>query len=144
MSAAGRPGFRILPDVTPENEHFWRGGAAGELRFLHCAACDYLVHPPAPRCPKCLAAALAVRAVSGRARLHTFTVNHQPWIPGFDPPYLVAIVELVEQASLRLTTNLVGCAPEDLRIGMGLRVVFEEREHGIFLPLFEPDPEAGA
>lgn len=142
MSGAPKPGFRLLPDVTPENEHFWRGGAAGELRFLHCAACDFLVHPPAPRCPQCLASTLVVRAVSGRARLHTYTVNHQPWIPGFEPPYLVAIVELVEQPSLRLTTNLVGCAPEAARIGMALRVVFEAQADGVFLPLFEPDPEA--
>jgi uncharacterized OB-fold protein len=134
--------FRLLPEVTPENEHFWRGGAAGELRFLHCSACALYVHPPSPRCPRCLSAALAPRAASGRARLYTYTVNHQPWIPGFDPPYLVAIVELVEQPSLRLTTNLVSCAPEDARIGMPLRVVFEERDDGIFLPLFEPDPEA--
>lgn len=130
--------FRLLPEVTPENEHFWRGGAAGELRFLHCGACDHYVHPPAPRCPLCLGAGLAPRAVSGRARLHTWTLNHQPWIPGFDPPYVVAIVELEEQPSLRLTTNLVGCEPAAVRIGMPLRVVFEAREDGVFLPLFEP------
>jgi uncharacterized OB-fold protein len=57
---------------------------------------------------------------------------------------VVAIVELAGQPSLRLTTNLVGCAPDAARIGMPLRVRFEEREEGIFLPLFEPDPEAAA
>jgi len=138
VSAAKKP-FRLLPEVGPENEHFWRGGAEGALRFLHCAACDFYVHPPLPRCPRCLGEGLAVRAVSGRARLHTFTENHQPWIPGFDPPYLVAIVEIVEQPSLRLTTNLVNCPPDAARIGMPLRVTFEEREDGIFLPLFEPE-----
>ncbi len=138
MSAPGKP-FRLLPEVGPENEHFWRGGAEGALRFLYCAGCDFYVHPPLPRCPRCLAGPLAVRAVSGRARLHTYTVNHQPWIPGFDPPYLVAIVEIAEQPSLRLTTNLVNCAAEAVRIGMPLRVVFEARDDGIFLPLFEPE-----
>ncbi len=132
--------FRLLPALTPENEHFWQGGSRGELCFRHCAACDLFVHPPQPRCPLCLSPELAVRACSGRAILHTFTVNHQPWIPGFDPPYVVAIVTLEEQPELRLTTNVVGCAPEDLAIGMTLRVVFEEREDGIFLPLFEPAP----
>jgi uncharacterized OB-fold protein len=137
MAAAQKP-FRLLPAVTPENEHFWRGGADGELRFLHCAACDFFVHPPQPRCPGCLSAELSVRASSGRALLHTFTINHQPWIPGFDPPYVIAIATLEEQPDLRLTTNIVGCAPEDVAIGMRLRVVFEEREDGVFLPLFEP------
>ena len=131
--------FRLLPAVTPENEHFWTGGKDGRLQFLHCGACDHYVHPPSPRCPVCLGEKLAVRAVSGRARLHTWTENHQPWIPGFDPPYLIAIVEIAEQPSLRLTTNLVHCAVGEVEIGMPLRVVFEERDDGIFLPLFEPD-----
>jgi uncharacterized OB-fold protein len=131
--------FRILPRVTPENEHFWTGGAEGELRFLRCQACGHWIHPPAPICPACLSRELAPEAVSGRATLHTYTVNHQPWYPGFDPPYVVAIVELPEQEGLRLTTNVVNCPVEDVRIGMPLRVVFEHRED-VHLPLFEPDP----
>jgi hypothetical protein len=133
--------FRLLPQLTPENEHFWKGGAEGELRFLHCARCAYLVHPPQPRCPLCLGTELAPRAVSGRAQVLTFTVNHQPWIPGFAPPYVVAIVAIDEQPDLRLMTNVVGCAPEAVRIGMPVRVVFEACEDGIHLPLFEPVPE---
>ena len=27
---------RLLPQLTPENEHFWCGGADGELRLLRC------------------------------------------------------------------------------------------------------------
>ena len=87
------------------------GGADGELRFLRCGACGYWIHPPAPICPQCHSKKLAPEAVSGRASLHTYTVNHQPWIPGFDPPYVIAIVELAEQEGLRLTTNVVGVAP---------------------------------
>ncbi len=134
--------FRLLPAVGPHNEHFWRGGAEGELRFLRCDACSTYVHPPLPICPECLGRALTPEAVSGRATLHTYTVNHHPWIPGFDPPYIVAIVDIEEQAGLRLTTNLVGCAPEDVQIGMPVKVCFEEREEGIHIPLFEPDPKA--
>lgn len=127
----------MLPLVTPENEHFWRGGEHGELRFLHCRPCSRFVHPPAPVCPECLEKGLVVASVSGRARVVTFTTNHQPWIPGFDPPYTVAIVELEEQPGLRLTTNIVGCDPEDVRIDMLVRVVFEERD-AVWIPLFEP------
>ena len=141
MSEARDPGdkpFRLLPAVTSENEHFWRGGADGELRLLRCEACAEYIHPPAPVCGACLGWQLRPESVSGRATLLTFTVNHHPWIPGFDPPYVIAIVELVEQPGLRLTTNLVECREEDLSIGMPLSVVFEEREDGIFLPLFRP------
>ncbi len=131
--------FRVLPQVTPENEHFWRGGADGELRFLRCGSCRYYVHPPAPLCPECLSRDLSAEAVSGRAVVHTFTVNYQAWIPGFDPPYLVAIVELEEQEGLRLTTNLVKCEPEDVSIGMRVKTFFEDVGDDVYLPLFEPD-----
>lgn len=130
--------FRLLPRITPENEHYWTGGAHGELRFLRCGACGHYLHPPQPVCPECLSRDLEVAAVSGRAELLTYTVNHHPWIPGFPPPYVVAIVELAEQKGLRITTNVVNCEPDQVRIGMPVRVLFEERED-VWLPLFEPD-----
>jgi len=132
-----RPAFRVMPAVTPENEHFWQGGAEGELRFQRCKACETLVHPPAPICPDCLGRDFDTPAVSGRGRVYSYTINHQPWIPGFDPPYVVAIVVIDEQADVRLTTNIVGCAPEDVAIDMPVQVTFEEWE-GVFIPLFEP------
>jgi uncharacterized OB-fold protein len=135
--------FRLLPAVGPENEHFWKGGADGELRFLRCDDCRTFVHPPSPVCPECLSRSLRPGAVSGRASVHTYTVNEQPWIPGFDPPYVVAIVDIEEQAGLRLTTNIVNCEIDDVAIGMPVKVCFEEREDGIFIPLFEPDGERG-
>ena len=141
MSEAGRspkrPGFRVLPRVTPENEHFWQGGAEGELRFLRCRACGHYLHPPVPRCPACLAKDLEVAAVSGRATVLTYTVNHKQWIPGFEPPYVIAIVEIDEQPGLRLMTNLVHCEPESVRIGMKVAVLFEKWDE-VHLPLFEP------
>jgi uncharacterized OB-fold protein len=138
-----RPAFRVLPRVDAGNAHFWTGGAEGALRILRCAACRHWIHPPAPLCPACLGRAVAPEAASGRARVATFTINHQPWIPGFDPPYAIAIVELPEQPGLRLTTQLVGCDLEAIRIGMPVRVVFERRED-VWIPLFEPDPEPPA
>ena len=38
---------------------------------------------------------------------------------------------------VRLTSNIVGCAPEAVRIGLPVRVVFEPVED-VWLPLFEP------
>ena len=128
---------RLLPQVGPENEHFWQGGAEGELRFLRCGGCETYVHPPSPICPGCLGKDLAVEAVSGRATVLTFTLNHQPWVPAPDHPYAIAIVELEEQKGLRLMTNVVNCPAEGVRIGMPVRVVFEHHED-VWFPLFEP------
>lgn len=129
--------FRVLPRVTPQNEHFWRGGAEGKLQFLRCHPCGSYVHPPAPVCGRCLSKDLAPAAVSGRATVVTFTLNHQPWVPAPDHPYAIAIVEIDEQPDVRLMTNIVGCAAEAVRIGMRVAVEFEEHED-VFVPVFAP------
>lgn len=138
----GKP-FRVLPRVTDLNRHFWTGGADGELRFLRCRACRTWVHPPSPRCPACLGSELAVEAASGRATVVSVTLNHQPWVPAPDHPYAIALVELPEQAGLRLMTNVVGCAPEAVRIGMPVQVTFEQHDE-VWIPLFEPTAGAEA
>ena len=129
--------FRILPRVNDENRFFWTSGEDGQLRFLRCDECGFLVHPPSPICPECLCKQLTPTAVSGRATVATFTVNHQPWIPGYDPPYVIALIEIDEQPSVRLMTNVVGCPPDDVRIGMRVQVTFEHHDD-VWLPLFEP------
>jgi uncharacterized OB-fold protein len=142
MPAADVP-FRILPELTARNRHFWTGGGRGELTFLRCNACAKWIHPPIPICPECHSKDLAPRAVSGRATVHTYSINHQPWMPGPAVPFVVAIVEIEEDPSVRLTTNIVGCRPEDVRIGMPVRVTFEHHadpQGDVWLPLFEPDP----
>jgi uncharacterized OB-fold protein len=76
-------------------------------------------------------------AVSGTGVVYTLTINHQPWYPGQTVPYAVAMVELPEQVGLRLTTNIIGCEPEAVCIGMPVRVRFVPFED-VHLPLFEP------
>lgn len=132
--------FRVLPRVTEANAHFWRGGEHGRLQFLRCRGCRTWIHPTSPRCPACLGKDLGVEAVSGRATVLTFTLNHQPWVPNPDHPYPIAIVEIEEQEGVRLMTNLVHVANEDVAIGMSVQVVFEQHED-VWFPLFEPvDP----
>jgi uncharacterized OB-fold protein len=139
--------FRILPELTDRNRHFWQGGRDGQLVFLRCRRCGYYLHPPIPICPRDQSKDIVPEAVSGRATVASFTVNHHQWIPGFDPPYVIALVSIAEQPELRLTTNIVHCPPEAVHIGMEVQVVFEHREdvHGdIWLPLFEPVADGAA
>ncbi len=81
--------------------------------------------------------------MSGRATVVGFTVNQHPWLPGFDPPYVVANVALAEDPTVRLTTNIVGCEPDAVAIGQVVRVRFEQHED-VWLPLFEPTGETDA
>ena len=128
---------RTLPGLTPETRPFWTGGAEGELRVLRCQACGYWLHPPQPRCPNCLSEELAPAALSGRGEVETFTINIKAWGQGMEVPYVIAIVALPEQAGLRITTNIIGCPPDQVRIGMPVRVTFEQDED-VWLPMFEP------
>jgi uncharacterized OB-fold protein len=129
---------RRLPALTIDNEFFWRAGERGVLQIARCGDCGYYVHPPAPRCARCLSAAVHPSDVSGRAVVEAFTVNVEPWEPELTEPYVVAIVSLVEQPSVRLTTNIVNCPVDEVAIGMPVHVVFEH-DDGIYLPLFEAD-----
>ncbi|HUD18421.1 MAG TPA: OB-fold domain-containing protein [Acidimicrobiales bacterium] len=130
------PAFRLLPRLEEDNRFFWTSGADGRLRFLRCRHCSYYVHPPAPRCPECLSEDVAPEPVSGRATLVAHTCNMQQWIPGSEP-YLIGLVAIDEQESVRLTTNLVDVSIEEVRTGMALEVLFEHHDD-VFLPLFRP------
>jgi len=130
--------FRLRPRVTAANEHFWRGGREGELRFLRCGPCGCWIHPPSPRCPACLSKDVAPAAVSGLGTVYSFTLNHQPWVPSPDHPYVIALVALDEQDGLRLMTNVVNCPAESVSIGLRVRVVFENHDDDVWFPLFEP------
>lgn len=130
-----------LPVVDETNAHFWKGGADGKLCFMRCQECGHYIHPPRPRCAACAGEEIAPESVSGNAIVQTFTVNHQPWMPGMEVPFVVAIVELPEQTGLRLTTSIIDCAPEAVHIGMPVRVVFEEHED-VWIPFFRPAEEA--
>ncbi|SEG88547.1 Acetyl-CoA acetyltransferase [Thermomonospora echinospora] len=140
-----RPTVRPLPQPTPASAEFWAAGEDGELRIAHCQDCSAYTHPPLPRCRSCRGPNMVMAPVSGRATVVGFTVNAQQWLPGFPPPYVIAIVALAEDDGARLMTNIVHCDPADVHVGMQVRVLFEVASAGadekIHLPLFAPDPE---
>lgn len=127
---------RILPKITDDTRPYWTGGADGQLHIARCEACRRYVHPPQCNCPHC-GQDLTFAAVSGKATLFSHTVAHQQFHPAVPTPFVIALVELVEQPGLRLVANLVDCDPDSLKSGMALRVRFEE--HGeTFVPVFAP------
>lgn len=127
---------RVLPSMDDPSAFFWRSGADGRLRFLRCSACSYFIHPPAPYCPRCGGRDTAPAAVSGRGKLYSYTVNHQPW-DSTSEVYIIGVVAMDEQPDLRLLTNLVDVAADDARVGMPVEVVFEDHPP-VHLPMFRP------
>lgn len=135
--AYARPEQRLVPTPDATSGPFWTGGLDGKLLIHRCRGCGRFFHPPAPACWRCRGTDVGPEPVSGRATVAAFTINRQPWIPGFPPPYVVGMVELAEQPDVRLVTNVVGIAPEMVRVGMEVEVLFEEWD-GVALPLFRP------
>ena len=135
----GKP-FRVLPRLDEENTFFWTSGADGKLRFLRCNACGYYIHPPLPQCPRCASRDIAPSVVSGKGTVHSFTINHQPW-DGSPEPWAIVLIEFPEQEGLRLTSNMVGCHPDDIKIGMPVTVVFDQYDD-VYFPLFTPEHAA--
>ena len=133
---------RIVPPLDDDNREFWTSGALGELRLPYCATCERFVFPLTLTCPTCGGSA-AYRPLSGRGRVFTYTVNHHRYHPEVPVPYVIGIVELLEQEGLRFTTNIVNCPLESVDIGLAVRVVFEQ--HGeAYVPLFQPDTGTAA
>lgn len=136
--SAAVPPARALPAIDKDNEAYWTGGAAGELRIFRCQDCSYYVHPPVRFCPKCESRRVEPEAVSGRGHVASFTVNHKQWVPGLPVPYVLALVSIAEQADVRLVTNIVNCDPETVTMGMAVKVLFEPHED-LWVPFFEPE-----
>ncbi len=128
---------RILPQPTPETQHYWDGCKAGELRLQRCLACEESYFPPRPFCPACGSREVEVYAASGRASLYSYVINHRPRPDMGMTPHSIAVVALEEGP--RLMTNIVDCAqtPEALRLDMPLQVTFETFGE-IALPFFKP------
>jgi uncharacterized OB-fold protein len=133
MSDARRP----RPQPTPETQHFWDGTRAGEIRLQRCDDCAHTYFPPRPFCPACGSRKVTVFKASGRASLYSYVIHHRP-VPGFTPPYAIAVVELAEGP--RMMTNIVECpqTPEALQLDMALEPAFERIDDEITLPLFRP------
>jgi len=128
---------RPLPAITPETAHFWEGTRSGELRLQKCAACSHVYFPPRPFCPQCASTDVRLLRATGRATLYSYVIHHRA-VPGFTPPYSIAVVQLEEGP--RMMTNIVEIeqTPKALQLDMPLEVVFQRMSDEISLPLFRP------
>ncbi|MDO8731905.1 MAG: OB-fold domain-containing protein [Actinomycetota bacterium] len=129
-----------IPDVDKLTEFFWEGAANHQLLILHCHACDTYIHYPRPICPNCLSMNdLAPVQMSGRGTIYSHTTAVQAFHPYFvdKVPYNLIVVALEEDENIRITSNMVEIANDDIRIGMPVQVTFQEVAPGLSLPLFK-------
>ena len=131
-----------LPAVDLETKPYWDATREGKLLVKECRSCGNAFFYPRNHCPNCWSTDTAWRESSGRGTVYTFTVVYQNDLPPFRDrvPYVVAVVELEE--GVRMTSNVEGISPEDVRCGLPVVVGFREEkrseEESVAIPVFRP------
>jgi uncharacterized protein len=134
----------VKPRPAPDEltRPYWDAAKRGELRIMRCTACGRYRHPPTLACPACASTESEWALLSGRGEIYSFIIDYRLMVPGFTEPYVVAQVVPVEATddTVRITTNIRGCPPEDVSIGMPVQVIFEPLDDDITLPQFSAAP----
>lgn len=138
MTAEKSEAPRFLPQPTDLSRPFWEAARRHELLIQRCYACEHYIFYPRYNCPHCGSRELHWAKASGRGRVYTYTVARRPTHPAFADrvPYVIAIVELEEGP--RMTTNIVGCDPDSVRIDMPVEVRFWDVSDEMSLVMFRP------
>lgn len=129
-----RGDFVLRPTVNRDGAFFWEGTRAGELRIQQCTSCGALRHPPGPTCPQCLSFDKVHVISSGRGTVFSYVVHRHPPIPGYELPIPIALVDLEE--GVRMVAAVEGIDPDELEIGMPVRVGFRRVDDDVTLPVW--------
>ena len=132
------PASKPIPVPTRETRPYWDGCKQHELRIQQCAACGHSQFYPRLYCTACMSERVEWVKASGRGTVLSFTIVYRPVTQAFaaEVPYVVALITLDEGP--QLMSNVVGCAPEQVYIGMPVEVTFEDWTEEISVPKFKP------
>ena len=123
-----------VPDVA--SLPFWEAARQRRLVVQHCDDCGGDQYPPDLICRWCQSERLSFVETSGRGVIYTFAVYTRSFMAGFEAPYVLALVDLDD--GWTITTNIVGCDPGEVTIGMQVAVAFQRQDDTISLPYFAP------
>jgi uncharacterized OB-fold protein/acyl dehydratase len=139
---AAAPSAAIMrPAYSPDTEFFWAGTQAGELRIQRCGACGARRHPPGPACLSCGATEKQeYQVAAGTGTIYSYVVHRHPPVPGKQLPIVIALVELTE--GVRMLGELHGVGPEQVNIGIPVRVSFARINDELVLPGWREDTSA--
>lgn len=115
------------PVIDADNEPYWSGAAAGELRFPYCTRCARFWYPPGPVCPRCQRTEFEWRTVEGRGVVGCAVRYHKQYFPEVAVPYVVAQVDL--PCGVRMSATVVGDGGPATELpppGTAVEVVYRE------------------
>lgn len=136
VGATGDATVGIPPAVTEETRPFWDAAAEGRLLAERCQRCGAEHFPPRGICRRCRARTVEPVEVTGPGVVHSYTVNHQRWLPDLAVPYALVLVEFPDHPGVRVLGRLRGCEPTAVTIGLEVAVGFEAGPGGSSIPSF--------
>lgn len=139
--------FDHFHDVRIDRDNFahYRGLMEGRFLLNRCDDCGTWIYPHRPMCPECWSWAVTPTEISGRGKLHMYTLLHQsrdPDVP-LTEPLQAAAIEFAEQPGLRYLSQVVNCPIEALRHDMPVALTWIETG-GRRWPAFEPVNDGAA
>ena len=98
--------------------------SAGRLAFPTCDDCGKGHWYPMTLCPHCRSGRLSWRPVRGIGEVWSWTVVRHRFDPGcrLELPYVVALVCFEDAPGVRLVANIEDASPDELRIGLPVRL----------------------
>lgn len=134
------PYAKPLPQITAEAKPFWDAARDHKLLIQRSVRKGKYVFYPRAISPYGPNDELVWVEASGKGTIYSYTIARRPTAPQWagEPPLIIAIVQLAE--GVRMTTNIVGYAPEEIRIGMAVHVVFDDVTPEVTLVKFGPPP----
>jgi uncharacterized OB-fold protein len=124
-----------LPDDW--SRPYWEAARENRLVMQRCRACSRAQYPPDVLCRWCQNDTFAYTDVSGKGTVYTFAVYTRSFVPAFEAPYVLALIDLDDEPDVRMLTNIVEAAVEDVRVDLPVEVVFEPRGEWT-VPQFRP------
>ena len=132
----------VLPAMTAETQPFWDAAGRGELLIERCAECGHNVFPARGICARCRSRDMLEVVVDTPGRVYSFTVNHNPWFPGMEVPYVLVLVEFPDFPGIRVVGRLQTTDIAAVEIGATVRVGFEPGPGELSVPSFTMDAAA--
>ncbi|WP_458683493.1 Zn-ribbon domain-containing OB-fold protein [Prescottella equi] len=126
---------RFAAATTTWSAGFWEAASVHRFVIPRCNRTGNYFFPPERCVPGTNSTDWSYVESSGVGIVTTFTVVYRPPSGDFAAPYVLAVVSGVE--GWTYLTNIVGCPPDAVRIGMPVRVTYEDAE-GVSLPVFTP------
>jgi uncharacterized OB-fold protein len=139
--------LHYLHSASPEESLYLRGLEQGKLLAQRCPACDKVYIPPRGACPTDGVPTEEEIELPDRGIVTTFCIVNVPFLgQRIKPPYVAAYI-LLDGADIAFLHLVLGCAAEDVRMGMRVEAVWKPRDQwgttleniDHFQPTGEPD-----